>query len=411
MCLGGVWPNMATTKTVKRAPRKKATKKKASPVRTLKNSKPYRCTCCGREEAVPEGKFFKLSYSTVHDGNDHYAHICSDCLKLEVDRLREAYGEKYAAITTCAIMNVPFYRVLYEAVIKKKGFFDVGSYFRQLSTRQYQGDSFAITLERNELEITQKVAEQEVIEQSEAGWTVEERRAKNEVLEIMGYDPFDGYDSKVRRTLFSELLGYLDDDELLNDNYKLSQIIQIINNNQQINQYDIYISKLNPKTEIDRINEFNRFKRDLVASNDKIAKENGISVKGRGDQRAGKGTLTALMRDMRDKEIKDSEINFYKQLQSPASRWAADISMQSMLENIQLDENDVNDIIANQRKILSEVQDENDLLKEEKRVLKEEVYRASEEIRKLKNKVRDLGGFVESDDFGISQLEAGEVDG
>lgn len=379
---------------------KKATRKKATKARTLKNSKVYRCTCCGREEVTPEGKFYKLNYSTVHNGNDNFSHICTDCLKEEVLRLQQRYGEKYAAVTCCAMLNVPFYRVLFESIIKKKGYFDVGSYFRQLNTHQYQGDSFAITLDQNELEMTQRAAEREAIEASEIGWTLEERRSKDEVIDIMGYDPFIDYNPDVRRTLFSELLGYLDDDELLNDNYKLSQIIQIINNNQQINQYDIYISKLNPKTEIKKITEFNRFKRDLVASNDKIAKENGISVKGRGDQRAGKGTLTALMRDMRDKDIKNSEVNFYNQLQSPASRWAADISMKSMLENIQLDENDVNDIVETQRKMLTEIEDENDILKEEKRVLKEEIINANQKIEKLNKKIADLGGAVDNDPQG-----------
>ena len=152
------------------------------------------------------------------------------------------------------------------------------------------------------------------------------------------------------------------------------------------------ISRLNPSKDVDEIRELNKIKKELVASNEKIAKENGISVKGRGDQKAGKGTLTGLMRDMREKDIESAEVNFYNQLISPASRWAADISMQAMIDNIQLDENDINDIIEMQRSKLAEYQDENDALKEERRLWKVEEIKSKEKIKKLEEQVLALGG-------------------
>jgi len=371
--------------------------KKKVATKSAKNSvngdiKVYRCCTCGREETIPDRKFYKLTYSPDHKGNDSYAHICVDCVKEEFIRLSKRYSDKFATIVICAKLNVPFYRSLYESVHRSQDAFSFGHYIRQTNNKQYSGKTFALTLYDGELEVTKKESEEAAEELSETNWSVDERRAKNEVITMMGYDPFDGYAPKIRKKLFTELLGYLDDDELLSDNYKLAQIIQVINNNLQINQYDVAISRLNPSKDVDEIRELNKIKKELVASNEKIAKENGISVKGRGDQKAGKGTLTGLMRDMREKDIESAEVNFYNQLISPASRWAADISMQAMIDNIQLDENDINDIIEMQRSKLAEYQDENDALKEERRLWKVEEIKSKEKIKKLEEQVLALGG-------------------
>ena len=372
-------------------PKKKVAKKTAVNSKEG-DTKIYRCTMCGKEETVAEKKFYKLPYSPDHKGNDGYSHICISCIKDEFDRMSTRYNQKLATMAICAKLNVPFYRSLYESVRKQQDNFSFGYYIRQMNSKQYANKTFVLTLAEGELEVTKKEAEDDAEELAETNWTVDERRAKNEVITMMGYDPFDGYAPKVRKKLFTELLGYLDDDELLSDNYKLSQIIQVINNNLQINQYDVALSKLNPSTDADEIARLNKIKKDLVMGNEKIAKENGISVKGRGDQRAGKGTLTGLMRDMREKDIKESEVNFYDQLISPASRWAADISMQSMMENIQLDENDVNDIIEEQRKLLQEYQDKNDELQEERRVWKVKEIETDETIKNLREQIIQLGG-------------------
>lgn len=383
------------------ATQKKTAKKKPKPP-VDGEVKVYRCVKCGREETAPEKKFYKLSHSPDHKGNDNYSHICISCAQAEFDRLTSRYGHKLAIMIMCAKFNVPFYRELYESLLKTEDKFRFGHYLRMTNVKQYAGKTFALTLTEGELEVTKKEAEEEAEELAETNWTLDERRAKNEVINMMGYDPFDGYKPKVRKKLFTELLGYLDDDEILSDNYKLAQIIQVINNNMQINQYDVALSKLDPAVDAEDIASLNKIKKDLVASNDKIAKENGISVKGRGDQRAGKGTLTGLMRDMREKNLDEISENYFSQLQSPNTQWAVDLSMRSMLENIQLDENDVNSIVEYQRELIRNIQNENDVLKEDKRLLKIKEIETEERIKKLENQIIQLGGELDGETSSIN---------
>lgn len=366
---------------------------KAKP--TVDENKIYRCTCCGTETNKPESVFYKLPYSTTHQGNDARAHICTECVKELFRKNEEEYSTEFATKVVCAELNVPYYRSVYESICRNYPDFNFGYYIRQINNKQYKDHSFALTLANGELEVSKKKALEQANANAEGKWTVDERRAKNEVIKMMGYDPFEGYHPRDRKVLFSELNNYLNDEELLSDNYKISQVIQIINNNNQINQYDIGISKLDTKRDIDKIKILNGLKKELVTSNEKIAKENGISVKSRGDQKAGKGTLTGLMRDMREKDIKEIEVNFYDQLRSENTRWAIDISMKSMMQNCAFDENDVNEILEDQRKLIVDLQAKTEDLEEEKRQMKEQELKTEEYIETLKSKVLALGGDVD----------------
>lgn len=325
--------------------------------------------------------------------NDGFTTICVKCVGEMFEEYRLQFqNQKLACMIMCAKLDYPFFQSLYDSVHVRNDNFTFGLYVRQVNCAQYAGKTFASTLASGEL---QKEV-QESIEEFEDDWPLEDRRTKNEVIKLLGRDPFVGYVSKDRKYLFNEFLQYLDDEELLADQYKISQLIQLLNNNNQINQYDVALSRFDPVRNVEDIRALSSLKKDLVASNEKIAKENGFSVKSRGENRAGKGTLTNLMREMREKNIKGCEANFYDQLQSENTRWAADISAQSLMQNCHFDDNDVNDIIEEQRKLIAKIQTELDHLKEEARVWKVEkedtIGRMNELERQLSEKVGDTNG-------------------
>ena len=369
------------------------TKKKVATKTTKKPpEEPFKCMSCGQVYAHADGNFYKNPYSRDYEHNDRFVHICIDCCRRIFNEYKVKHqDQRLACIILCAKLDIPYYHSLYESVNVRNDNFTFGHYIRMINGTQYKGKTFANTLASGELEKTVHESQEE----SEEYWPLEEKRAKNEVIKLLGRDPFVGYVSKDRKYLFYEFLQYLDDDELLADQYKISQLIQLLNNNNQINQYDVALSRLDPVRNVDDIKALSALKKDLVSSNEKIAKENGFSVKSRGEQKTGRGTLTGLMRDMRDKDLKEVEINFYDQLRSENTRWAIDISMKSMMENCMFDENDVDMIINDQRKKLVELQGENDDLKEERRLWKTEELATKEKIKELKEKIVQLGGDID----------------
>ena len=330
----------------------------------------YKCTCCGKTVQDPEGKFFKVVQNSLYKANDGYSNVCTYCCDDYFARMREKYkDEKMALLMTCAKMGWYFSEATY-IKMKEKDPQDIrlGDYVKRLNLSQNKDLTFVdyvISSINNEQFLRSK---EEVNQQMESEWTKEEQKNKQEVIEVVGYDPFAGYQNADRRYLFNELVKYLDDD-VIDDSYKLSQIIQIVNNNNQIRQYDLLIAQLKPLTDSKDIQMLNDLKGKLVVANDKIAKENEISVKNRSNKDIGKSTLTYLMKDLRQKNFDKAEADYYDQLKSEGTRWAMELSVNAIQKNAYFDENDYNEIKDIRRELVDKLQSQVDDLMEDKRKL------------------------------------------
>jgi hypothetical protein len=360
---------------------KQALEKKAKPkyrkIDTTTLPPLYKCSCCGKIVQEPEGKFFKVIQNSLYNGNDGFSNICTYCCDDFFARMREKYqDEKIALLVTCAEMGWFFSEKTYMQMKEKNsGDIRLGDYIKRLNLSQNKNLTF-VDYVMSSINSEQFLrSKQEADEMMEENWTDEERKNVETVIEVIGYDPFAGYQSSDRRYLFGELVKYLDDEEVVDDNYKLSQIIQIVNNNNQIRQYDLLIAQLKPLTDSKDIQVLNEMKGKLVQSNDKIAKENEISVKNRSNKDVGKATLTYLMRDLREKDFDRAEADYYDQLKSEGSRWAAEVSMNAIQKNTFFDENDMREIDGIKRQMVIDLQEKVDDLMEEKRQLLVEIQR------------------------------------
>ncbi len=337
------------------------------------DSHSYKCLRCGSEWENPIGHFYKTQWSELYIKNDKYAPLCKKCCNEIYDNLSNKYSSKLAVIMLCYMLDIPFWSALYDSIIKNNNVFSIGLYCRQLNNRQYQYQSFQQTILNGELDKTDK----ELQKEKEVKWSKQDQQNKNDVIEVVGYDPFEGYKDEDRKFLFNELVKYFDDD-ISDDTYKLSQIIQIVNNNNQIRNYDILITRLDPLKDANDIKNLNSMKTNLVTSNDKIAKENEISVKNRSNKEIGKSTLTYMMKDYREKNIKDAEANYYDQLQSDGTLWAENMSMKAMRNNGFFDENDENEVADINRQITLDLQHKVDTLQEKNRLLLVELQKVKE---------------------------------
>ena len=326
----------------------------------------FRCSRCGKEVDTPEGSFYKNIASKRFTANCGFVTICKDCIQEMFLELVGRYNdERLAAAIMCGVLDIVFDNRIYDGVIEKHVNFTMGMYVRSVAAMaQFAKRTFVYTLVSHELD--RKKAEIDTEEEND--W--DEASVQNREDVIRAYndvDPFAGYPVADRRFLFNELVQYLDDDTS-SDAYKLSVLRQLCVNTLQISKYDKLISGLNPLTDADQIGNMQGLKNDLVTANDKLTKENEISIKNRSNKQAGKGSLTGLMRELRDKQIKGNEANFYDILYSPGSRWAAEMSAAALREHAFFDENDMNDIIMEQREKIQALQKKVDDLEEEKRL-------------------------------------------
>jgi len=329
------------------------------------DSHSYKCLRCGAEHDNPIGKYYKIQWSDLWIKNDRYAPYCKNC----INEMFNAYEKKYDTETACKLLcyklDIPYYYTLFSSIVKNNNSFSIGLMLRQMNNRQYQYQDFSQTILNGELGKTDTDHEIE----KEVKWSKTDTQNRDYSIEVIGYDPFEGYPEEDRRFLFNQLFPYLEDDDVADDTFKLSQILQVVDNNKQIRNCDLKIANLDQIKDANDIKTLNSIKASLVASNDKIAKENEISVKNRSNKDVGKSTLTYLMRELREKKFDKAEADYYDQLKSTGTLWAIEMSNKAILQNGMFDENDKKEIYETQLNLINNLYGELDDLKEQLRVI------------------------------------------
>lgn len=391
-------------------PRLKKAKTGDEPLPANKQKGEKKCNFCHETKKLTD---FYLSKNPLHSADERVP-ICKECVMkaslnddgtindLEFNKILKAIDRPYYKdLIESGIQSfAKEHSFIEESKIKYYGKEILSIYFRCIAMRQDRCKSYADsekdgfihqnnnTPKTAKEKIAKKYAdinastEEESDEEVKVRWSKADKQNREYVIETIGYDPFADYPEEDRRFLFNQMLPYLEDDENVEDAYKLSQILQIVNNNKQIHVCDKKIANLDPLNNSNDIKTLNAIKSGLVTANDKIAKENEISVKNRSNKDAGKSTLTYLMRDLREKDFDKAEADYYDQLKGEGTQWAISVSQKAMLDHCLFDENDKKEIYETQLKLI------NDLYKE--------LDEKKEEIRNLLIKVDDLSRELES---------------
>lgn len=276
--------------------------------------------------------------------------ICKECANQFIEE-----NDLATVISLLRFLDIPLYMKRWEGVVEKGRESILGRYLRQMamSKNKYfdNGDVFSMNEENNKL--LEEIEQREIMENSTEAFTESDLEIQDDVIRLLGYDPFVGYTDEDKKYLYSNIFIYLNEDTL-EDGIKLSSYLQIVNNNNQIRKIDLAISSLNSniKSMVENakdIGSLQDVKSKIVTSNDKIMKENSISVKNRGDKKAGTTTLTGRMRMMRELKFDEAEEDFYSQKIARGMAMVADISNKSLIDQLRFDENDYTDIIKTQR--------------------------------------------------------------
>ena len=321
-------------------------------------------------------------YTSYNEQYSFFKYIpwCKDCIEKIYQKNFNTYGSiKIALIHTCRDINIPFYASICDGAIQesaKRGWTIRKAYMKIfISTREhnrysseFKGGECSNIIENPIAEMLIKESDTSLDKDGETIIYItrdtllpQDEGVKNDVIKLLRYDPFYGYSISDQRFLYNELITYLDED-ILEDSFKLSQVIQIVNNNNQIRSIDLgiaqYTSGLQDLMQNEtKISALSKSKASIVMNTDKIAKENGISVKNRGDKTAGKSTLSSLMKQYRELGFDDAEQDYYDQNKAYGMKLVADISNKSILDQLQFDENDVHDMFFMQRQLVQELQE------------------------------------------------------
>lgn len=291
------------------------------------NTNYIKCPMCGEKKHI--NNFYK-SNSPLYKKNQGVMVFCKDCVLATFDNyLKTIENIRNSIYITCMKFDVPFSEAEYEGTIKQITSNSSSHPFKTYMTKINSLGSYnngligfdpngliSIDLNKEENELTQIGLSLKDLEMN-IELTEQDLQVKEDVIRLIGYDPFAGYSKFDQKFLYNELISYLDEDTL-DDNFKLSQIIQLVNNNNQIRKIDLVINNMTGDTKSllanqGEVKSLTATKKTIVESTDKIAKENSISVKNRGDKTAGKSTMTYLMKNYRELGFEDAEQDYYDQ--------------------------------------------------------------------------------------------------
>lgn len=322
------------------------------------------CVCCGRPKYEDYFYINRVSYLFV--GIWNRIPICKDCLDSLYRRYALQYDQLASAAAICAIVDLPFNESLARTQFED-GNFKIGNYVRGQNISVIAGKKFIDSIVSGEF----FDAKDKVKVETEKLWESQDRKNKKFVISKFGYDPFDsfGLDDCDYRMAFNITAKYLEDESIVQDAHKMQSLVTMIMTMIQSNKVETLLTYQykNIKPDTNEIKTLTATKRDIQATISKIAEDNNISSKYQKENRSAQNHLTAKMKEMSNNEYWEAKPNMFDVRTSAAMRQVADLSHQSIMEQLELTDSDYANMVKEQREMIKTLQEKCDRLEEENR--------------------------------------------
>lgn len=394
-------------------PTKKKTADKPLPANQQKGSKV--CTCCSKNKKLTD---YYLSYNPLY-AVDQRVPICKDCCKerslnsdgtINYPQFKEVlknigkplfYDSLWSSFETVKREN----SYLSEEEVELHGEDIIARYFRNVAMRQDRAlsysesenmgymhqnnnrtaeekikilskykplfgdnstDSVGVTIKSNETSTT-----------ADTKWTKKDKQNMKYVISTIGYDPFEevGLSEVDRKYCFNILAGYCDTDGISEDGHKMQGVIEITMLYCQCKKITEAMNIELSKEIVDdaKVSKLTSSKSSLLSSIATIAKDNNIASNYNKNSKQGQNSITSKMKEMAENDFEAIKVNLFDIKTSAAFKQIADLSNQSIMDQLTFDNNDYTDIIKEQREIIQKYEQDYDELKEENRHLKNKI--------------------------------------
>ncbi|WEG18512.1 hypothetical protein PQ478_08520 [Alkalihalophilus pseudofirmus] len=329
-----------------------------------------KCLKCETERAHKE--FYMASSTFVYSNGK--VPICKKCL-LEI--VGDCENEE-DIIHLLQIMDKPFKKDFWETAVNSESN-TFGKYMSIVGMKQNRD----FTFKDSDFETrgsTSKKDETEIISAPQES----EDRNRDDVIRILGYDPFIGENPSDKRQLYNNLIDYLDD-STLEDSFKLPAVIEIVKTYNQIDKINLAIANItSDPTGITKstggIKSLMDAKKGMLASILALAKDNGISANHNNNKSKGSGTLSGIIKQLQEKGFEEAEVNLFDVETSQGMLQVANLSNESIIKQLQFDENDYSEMLIEQRDIIDKMTSKNAQLEEENRKMKKQLISNSSEV-------------------------------
>lgn len=340
-----------------------------------RTEKTYNCMNCGQVKA--ESSFYEIPNTKLWNVSKNKVLFCKNCVQSLFDFYKEKYGVKIATIICCSILDIPYSEYLFNQVFSKDGN-TIGNYILRVKTGVYRSQSFADCIINSEL-ITPFGTNKVNVPEDSA-----DNRNKKFVMSIIGYDPFaDSTFSDIeKRRAYNMLASYCELPNVEDNPHTIQTVIQIVEQQMQIEILNNRINHLlisgHGSNDDKLLQAYIASRKNTQDSIVKMAESSNIAASKNSGANTNKNTLAVKMKEMLDDMVEEAQPNLFDIKWCDAARQIADISNKSILEQLDLQENDYADMVKKQREIITKQEEKLDFLEEENRNLKNQLLRMGE---------------------------------
>lgn len=367
-----------------RAAGKKAPAKK----KTADDDKKYLCPHCLKEKK--KSGFYVSTDPRVLTG---ITSVCKECIQkiaFNWDENRQQFGTptKKSVMDALEYLDRPFLENLWnssyaewlnpESKSKRKSIWD--TYIKNVGMKQYSGlrwrdgDIFNTYVEDAKVVADMEKAQQENAQMLANNQEVNEEFEKNksDVIRLLGYDPFEFEKPEDQPLLYSQLIGYLDTSGEGNDDMmRTSSAITIVRGFAQQAKIDDKIATAMANTSINptEIKTLLDSKQKISSTISQLAEQSCLSLKHNKNASKGENTWTGKIKKIKELNLREGEVNGFDIMTCKGMQQVMDLSNESILKQLALDESEWSDIVAEQRKMVTQLTTEKDSYKEITRIL------------------------------------------
>lgn len=361
------------------------------------------CDCCTTTRTIEEFPYVSgADIYVVGENGRRRATFCMYCCVKFCERMEEKYGNQYKALyRLCAFIGLYYDDTLAHRVWEEDREYENGEkvsefispyelYIRavqddpRLECKSFmdEGDvpfEYIIRKQRN-LSVMEEMSEQG-------------RKDRQEIIEKFHYDPFDKEPAKDRGRLYADLIT-LYDDAMATDLVRQRAAIEIVKSFYRIDVIGQTIQELQatPQSMVDNA----KVLKELIDQKSKetkmvtdFSKDHGFAERYQTAKAKGAGTLSSIVRDGFENHFDKLAVNRFDIETSNAMQQVADISAQSMFNQIQLTGEDYRKMIEDQAELVRNLTSKVEELLEANRLLREKEVKQElldEYIEDLKEK-------------------------
>lgn len=393
---------------VAKNPGKRTTKKEVEPK--------YLCPYCNKEKKASE--FYMSSDPLIMTGKTTMCKECAekiarnwdgrtgefgDCTKASVQEALERLDKPWLD----KIWDSSYFEYINDKNPKKRSNI-WAAYIKNIGLPNYKtmrwrdGDLFT-----SYKETALKQAQQEIgnasADEIAKGQEINEEYEKNrsDVIRLLGYDPFEKEQEEDKPLLYSQLIGYLDTSGENDDMMRTSSAITIVRGFLQQSKLDDMIAKAmsspNVSNKSGEIKTYLDSKQKVASTVSQLAEQSCLSLKHNKSASKGENTWTGKIKKLKELNLREAEVNGFDIGTCRGMQQVLEMSDASIMKQLNLDESEWSDMVAEQRQKLIELQNSLDVYKEINRLLLRENI-------DLRDTLNDAGMLDESNLQNLKEL-------